>query len=105
MLFLVLDVLTTSSSLRVWPGTGWYVNDKNEKSQIRFQCIEEGHARVVWLFNGEDLSSSSPCADGATRMACGPVLHISKFQDEYAGNYTCKNPSNGREVHVPLGGE
>ena len=99
------SVFTTSMSLRVWPRTGWYVHDRNRGLHIRFQCLEESGTKVVWMFKGQNLSASSPCIDGATRTVCGPMLHISKFQYEYAGNYTCKNPSTGREVHVPLGGK
>ena len=58
---------------------------------------------MMWMFKGKDLSVSSPCISGATRMVCGPSLYISKFQDEYAGVYTCRKLSTSREVH--LGGE
>ena len=60
---------------------------------------------MTWRFKGKDLSASSPCNRQATRTVCGPLLLISKFQADYAGLYTCRNPSTSREVHVPLGGK
>ena len=89
----------------MWPPNGWYVHDSNRDLRIRFQCVEEGGAKVVWMFKGESLSASSPCVGGAARTVCGPLLHISKFRDEFAGQYTCRNPLTSREVHVPLGSE
>ena len=98
-----VSVLTTSTCLHVSP-TGWYVDDRNRALPIRFQCFNEGGARVTWRFKGKDLSASSPCNRGATRTVCGPLLLILKFQDDYAGLYTCRDPLS-REVHVQLGGK
>lgn len=99
---LLANVFTVRSSLSVFP-TGWYVDDYNRHLPIRFQCFNEGGAGVTWMFNGKNLSASTPCSVGQSRQVCGTALLISKFQDDYVGEYTCRSSLTGSEVHVRLG--
>jgi hypothetical protein len=103
MAFHQLFLLAGGTSLRVLPPTGWYVDDSNKHIPIRFQCSNNGQGRVIWSFKGEDLTAKERCNRRETRTVCGFFLLISRFQDDYAGEYTCSSPSTGREIHVPLG--
>lgn len=74
---------------------------ENRGAPFRFHC-EDAEGPIVWKRNGIKLVEIGDCLITPDIQICKNVVHVSKFRNEFAGEYTCEDTKES--TSVDLGG-